>query len=58
VYRIVLKTENMNWHVCQRKTELMWLTAHLASGSKTIANFRRDSGAIIRKEEVHLVVLP
>ena len=34
---------------CQRNVELMWLTGHLAPDFKTIADFRRDSGAAIRK---------
>ncbi len=34
---------------CQRNVELMWLTGRLAPDFKTIADFRRDSGAAIRK---------
>ncbi|MDR6496713.1 hypothetical protein J2797_006640 [Paraburkholderia terricola] len=34
---------------CQRNVELMWLTGRLALDFKTIADFRRDSGAAIRK---------
>jgi transposase len=33
---------------CQRNVELMWLTGRLAPDFKTIADFRRDSGAGIR----------
>jgi len=33
---------------CQRNLELMWLTGRLAPDFKTIADFRRDSGAGIR----------
>ena len=33
---------------CQRNVELMWLTGRLAPDFKTIADFRRDSGAAIR----------
>ena len=33
---------------CQRNVELMWLTGRLAPDFKTIADFRRDSGATIR----------
>ena len=34
---------------CQRNVELMWLTGRLAPDFKTIADFRLDSGAAIRK---------
>lgn len=34
---------------CQRNVELMWLTGRLAPDFKTIADFRRDSGAALRK---------
>jgi aminoglycoside phosphotransferase family enzyme len=33
---------------CQRNVELMWLTGRLAPDFKTIADFRRNSGAAIR----------
>jgi transposase len=33
---------------CQRNVELMWLTGRLSPDFKTIADFRRDSGAAIR----------
>src|SRR5215813_513708 len=33
----------------QRNVELMWLTGRLAPDFKTIADFRRDNGAAIRK---------
>ncbi len=33
----------------QRNVELMWLTGRLAPDHKTIADFRRDNGAAIRK---------
>ena len=32
-----------------RNVEVMWLTGHLAPDHKTIANFRKDNGASIRK---------
>jgi transposase len=34
---------------CQRNIELIWLTGHLAPDFKTIADFRKDNGAAIRK---------
>jgi transposase len=34
---------------CQRNIEMMWLTGRLAPDFKTIADFRRDNGACIRK---------
>ena len=34
---------------CQRNIELMWLTGRLVPDFKTIADFRRDNGAAIRK---------
>jgi transposase len=42
---------------CQRNVELMWLTSRLAPDFKTIADFRRDSGAAIRKVCRQFVVL-
>jgi transposase len=33
----------------QRNVELMWLTGRLTPDFKTIANFRKDNGAAIRK---------
>jgi transposase len=42
---------------CQRNVELMWLTGRLAPDFKTIADFRRDSGAAIRKVCREFVVL-
>src|SRR5271167_3169457 len=34
---------------CQRNVELIWLTGRLAPDFKTIADFREDNGAAIRK---------
>ncbi len=34
---------------CQRNVEAMWLTGRLAPDFKTIADFRKDNGAAIRK---------
>lgn len=42
---------------CQRNIELMWLTGRLAPDFKTIADFRRDSGAGIRAACGRFVVL-
>jgi transposase len=42
---------------CQRNVELMWLTGRLAPDFKTIADFRRDSGAGIRNVCKRFVVL-
>jgi transposase len=42
---------------CQRNVELMWLTRRLAPDFKTIADFRRDNGAAIRKVCAQFVVL-
>lgn len=42
---------------CQRNVELMWLTGRLAPDFKTIADFRRDSGAAIRKVCRQFIVL-
>jgi transposase len=41
----------------QRNGEVMWLTGRLAPDSKTIAGFRRDSGAAIQKVCRQFVVL-
>ena len=41
----------------QRNVELMWLTGRLAPDFKTIADFRRDNGAAIRKVCRQFVVL-
>jgi transposase len=41
----------------QRNVELMWLTGRLAPDFKTIANFRRDSGAAIRAACAQFIVL-
>ena len=41
----------------QRNVELMWLTRRLAPDFKTIADFRRDNGAAIRKVCAQFVVL-
>jgi len=41
----------------QRNVDLMWLTRHPAPDFKTIADFRRDNGAAIRKVCVQFVVL-
>src|SRR5512133_4149934 len=42
---------------CQRNVELMWLTGRLAPDFKTIADFRRHSGAAIRNVCRRFVVL-
>lgn len=42
---------------CQRNVELMWLTGRLAPDFKTIADFRRENGAAIRKVCRQFVVL-
>lgn len=42
---------------CQRNVELMWLTQRLAPDFKTIADFRRDNGACIRKVCAQFVML-
>jgi transposase len=34
---------------CQRNVELVWLTGRLMPDFKTIADFRNDNGAAIRK---------
>jgi transposase len=41
----------------QRNVELMWLTRRLAPDFKTIADFRRDNGAAIRKVCAQFVLL-
>lgn len=41
----------------QRNIELMWLTGRLAPDFKTIADFRRDNGAAIRRVCREFVVL-
>ena len=41
----------------QGNVELMWLTGRLAPDFKTIANFRRDSGAAIRAACAQFMVL-
>jgi len=41
----------------QRNLELIWLTGHLAPDFKTIANFRKDNGAAIRKACSQFVLL-
>src|ERR1700693_4859136 len=41
----------------QRNVELMWLTGRLMPDFKTIANFRKDNGAAIRKVCRQFVVL-
>ncbi len=41
----------------QRNVELMWLTGRLAPDFKTIADFRRDNGAAIRKVCAQFVAL-
>jgi transposase len=41
----------------QRNIELMWLTGRLMPDFKTIADFRRDNGAAIRKACAQFVVL-
>lgn len=40
-----------------RNVELMWLTAHLVHDHKTIADFRRDNGAAIRRTCAQFVEL-
>ena len=42
---------------CQRNVELMWLTGRLAPDFKTIADFRRDNSAGIRKVCSRFVML-
>jgi transposase len=42
---------------CQRNIELIWLTGRLAPDFKTIADFRKDNGAAIRKVCREFVVL-
>jgi transposase len=42
---------------CQRNIELMWLTGRLAPDFKTIADFRRNSGAAIRRACRQFIVL-
>ena len=42
---------------CQRNVELIWLTGRLAPDFKTIADFRKDNGAAIRKVCREFVVL-
>src|ERR1700686_2047091 len=41
----------------QRNVELMWLTGRLMPDFKTIANFRKDNGAAIRKVCRQFIVL-
>ena len=41
----------------QRNLELMWLTGHLTPDFKTIADFRKDSGAAIRRVCREFIVL-
>src|SRR5277367_7122437 len=42
---------------CQRNVELIWLTGRLAPDFKTIADFRKDNGAAIRKVCCEFVLL-
>ena len=42
---------------CQRNIELVWLTGQLAPDFKTIADFRKDNGAAIRRAGAEFVVL-
>jgi transposase len=42
---------------CQRNIEVIWLTGQLAPDFKTIADFRKDNGAAIRKVCREFVVL-
>jgi transposase len=42
---------------CQRNVEVMWLTGRLMPDFKTIADFRKDNGAAIRKVCREFVVL-
>lgn len=42
---------------CHRNLELIWLTGRLAPDFKTIADFRRDNGAAIRKVCAQFVAL-
>jgi transposase len=42
---------------CQRNIEVMWLTGQLAPDFKTIADFRKDNGAAIRKVCREFIVL-
>jgi transposase len=41
----------------QRNVEMMWLTEKLMPDHKTIANFRKDNGASIRKASSQFIVL-
>jgi transposase len=42
---------------CQRNIEVIWLTEQLAPDFKTIADFRKDNGAAIRKVCRQFIVL-
>jgi transposase len=42
---------------CQRNIEVIWLTGQLAPDFKTIADFRKDNGAAIRKVCREVIVL-
>jgi len=42
---------------CQRNIEVIWLTGQLAPDFKTIADFRKDNGAAIRKVCGEFIVL-
>ena len=42
---------------CQRNLEVMWLLGRLAPDHKTIADFRKDNGAAIKKECAQFVEL-
>jgi transposase len=42
---------------CQRSIEVIWLTGQLPPEFKTIADFRKDNGAAIRKVCREFIVL-
>src|ERR1700728_61505 len=44
-------------HEAGRNVEVMWLTGRLAPDHKTIADFRKDNGAAIRKVCAHFIAL-
>jgi transposase len=44
-------------HEAGRNVEVMWLVGRLAPDHKTIADFRKDNGAAIRKVCAHFVAL-
>src|SRR5450631_4100903 len=44
-------------HEAGRNVEVMWLTGRLVPDHKTIADFRKDNGAAIRKVCAHFIAL-